>query len=49
MGAIDEKPEAESKIEVTIVGSSKDKLPQGKSKKEIIEDIKKTALGCIPL
>lgn len=41
VGTIDDKPEPESKIEITIVGSTKDKLPQGKSKKEIIEDMKK--------
>lgn len=48
-GTIDEKTEPVSKIEITIVGSLKYKLPQGKSKKEIIEDIKKTAFGCIPI
>ena len=41
VGTVYEKPEPESTIEITIVGSSKDKLPQGKSKKEIIEDMKK--------
>ncbi len=39
MGAINKKLEAESRIEITMVGSSMGKLPKGKSKKGIIEDM----------